>query len=220
MPSHQQEGGFCPCEAHITLTIKSKKTLEIERMFYYNETMNRQITTFPMPKTGKISLVVAPRGVLQSLMSMLASLALRGRVIVVDGGNCFDGYALARALRRHTHQVQAGLKQVWLSRAFTCYQMVAMLAELPINGTPVIVLDMLSTFLDENVNFTKRQRLLDNSLNLLRRISQGAPVAVWARSRPSDNTEAQQLLTPLLEASHDIWELQAQETPEHQLPLF
>ncbi len=173
-----------------------------------------------MPKTGKISLVVAPRGVVQSLMTMLATLALRGRVIVVDGGNCFDGYALARALRRHTHQVQGALKQVWLSRAFTCYQMVAMLAELPIDGTPVIVLDMLATFLDENVNFTKRQRLLDNSLNLLRRISEGAPVAVWARSRSPDNQEAQQLLTPLLESAHDIWELQAQETPEHQLPLF
>jgi len=175
-----------------------------------------------MPKTGKISLVVAPRGVVQSLMSMMAELALRGRVIVVDGGNCFDGYALARALRRQTHQVQAALKQVWLSRAFTCYQMTAMLAELPINGTPVIVLDMLSTFLDENVNFTKRQRLLDNSLNLLRRISEGAPVAVWARTQTAavDNSEAAQLLTPLLETAHDIWELQAPEVPAHQLPLF
>ena len=175
-----------------------------------------------MPKTGKISLVVAPRGVVQSLMSMTAALALRGRVIVVDGGNCFDGYALARALRRRTHQIQPALKQVWLSRAFTCYQMTAMLAELPINGTPVIILDMLSTFLDENVNFTKRQRLLDNSLNLLRRISEGAPVAVWARTQTAavDNSEAAQLLTPLLETAQDIWQLQAPEVPVHQLPLF
>jgi hypothetical protein len=116
-------------------------------------------------------------------MAMLATLALRGRVLVVDGGNCFDAYTLARTLRGHTHQVEAALKQVWLSRAFTCYQMVAMLAELPVDGTPVIVLDMLSTFLDENVNFNKRLRLLESSLNLLRRISQGAPVAVWARTR-------------------------------------
>jgi len=158
----------------------------------------------------------------QSLMSMTAALALRGRVIVVDGGNCFDGYALARALRRRTHQIQPALKQVWLSRAFTCYQMTAMLAELPINGTPVIILDMLSTFLDENVNFIKRLRLLDNSLNLLRRISEGAPVAVWARTQTAavDSSEATQLLTPLLETAQDIWQLQAPEMPIHQLPLF
>ncbi len=182
--------------------------------------MERQITIFPTPAAGKISLVVAPRGVTESLMSMLATLALNGRVLVLDGGNCFDGYALARALRRQTHRVQEALKQVWLSRAFTCYQMVAMLAELPVDGTPVVVLDLLSTFLDENVNLAKRQRLLDSSLNLLRRISTGAPVAIWARTRSTPTGEDQQLLTPLLETAHDIWELQAPETPTHQLPLF
>ena len=182
--------------------------------------MNQDILSFPVPKTGKISLVVAPRTVISSLMSMLAVLALRGQVIVVDGGNCFDGYALARTLRRSTHQLQAALERVSLSRAFTCYQMAAMLAKLPINGTPVIVLDMLATFLDENVNFTKRQRLLDNSLNLLRRISVGAPVAIWSRARTSPGEEDLQLLTPLLETAHDIWELEIPKVSVHQLPLF
>jgi len=153
-------------------------------------------------------------------MSMLATLALRGHVLVVDGGNRFDGYALARTLRRRTPQVRTALKQILLSRAFTCYQMVAMLAELPADGTPVIILDMLSTFLDENVRLTKRQRLLEESVNLLRRISAGAPVAVWARTRSPDNREDQRLLTPLLEVAHDIWKLQAPEMPVHQLPLF
>jgi len=182
--------------------------------------MDRRIITFPVPKTGKISLVVAPRAVVPSLMTMLAALALRGRTIVVDGGNCFDGYALARALRRHTPLVEEALKQVQLSRAFTCYQMVALLAELPVDGTPVIVLDMLSTFLDENVDLTKRQRLLANSLNLLRRISTGAPVAIWARTRSSPSGEDQPFLTPLLETAQDIWELATPEVPTHQLPLF
>jgi len=182
--------------------------------------MERQIITFPTPKTGKISLVVAPRTIVPSLMSMLAALALRGQVIVVDGGNCFDGYSLARTLRRRTHRVRFALEQVQLTRAFTCYQMVAMLAELPADSTPVIVLDMLGTFLDENVQFTKRQRLLDNSLHLLRQISIGAPVAIWSRTRSSPTGEDQQLLTPLLENAHDIWELETPEIPIHQLPLF
>ena len=79
---------------------------------------------------------------------------------------------------------------------------------------------MLSTFLDENVGLAKRQRLLGNSLALLRRISQGAPVAVWSRSRSTPNSDGQALLTPLLEAAHDIWELETPVLPEHQLPLF
>lgn len=183
--------------------------------------MDRHITTFPAPQTGKISLVVAPRAVVGSLMTILATLALRGQVTVIDSGNCFDAYTLARALRVHTHQIDAALKRVLLSRAFTCYQVLAMLAELPMDDTPVIVLDLLSTFLDESVNLNKRLRLLDSSLNLLRRISQDAPVAIWARTRTSAvASEDQRLLLPLLEIAHDIWELQAPETPIHQLPLF
>jgi hypothetical protein len=183
--------------------------------------MNRQITTFPTPRTGKISLVIAPRGVIHSLMSMLANLALRGSVIVIDGGNCFDAYTLARALRRHTHQIQPALKAIQLSRAFTCYQMAAMLAELPLDSTPVLVLDLLATFLDENLHFSKRQHLLENSLNLLRGISEGAPVAIWARANPTaEEGEYQQLLTPLLETAQDVWELQVPKTPDYQLPLF
>ena len=182
--------------------------------------MNQEIITFPIPKTGKISLVNAPRAVVPSLMSMLAALALRGRVVVIDGGNCFDGYTLARALRRETHEVQAALRQVLLSRAFTCYQMVAMLAELPENSTPVIILDMLSTFLDENVQLTRRLRLLDSSMNLIRRISTNAPIAIWTRARSSPTGEDQLLLAPLLELAHDIWELQTPARPSHQLPLF
>ncbi len=95
-----------------------------------------------------------------------------------------------------------------------------MLAELPVDGTPVIVLDMLSTFLDENVNLTKRQRLLGSSLNLLRRISAEAPVAIWGRVRSTPSGEDQMLLTPLLEAAHDIWELETPALPDHQLTLF
>ena len=182
--------------------------------------METHIIQFPAPQSGKISLVVAPRAVVPSLMPMLATLALHGQVIVVDGGNCFDGYALARALRRQTHLVQAALERVLLSRAFTCYQMVAMLAKLPIDGTPVLVLDLLSTFLDENVALFKRQRLLGNSLSLLRRISVGAPVAIWARSRTTPTGEDQHLLKPLLEVAHAIWELETPVVPEHQMPLF
>ena len=178
------------------------------------------IVRFPTPTAGKIALVTAPRGVIQSLMVMIATLALRGEVIVVDGGNCLDGYALARALRERTSQVQEGLKQILLSRAFTCYQMVALLGALPAGDTPVIVLDILATFLDENVAFAKRQRLLENSIRLLQQISASAPVAIWARTHNPAHQEEQRLLRPLLESAHTIWELQSPVTPTYQPPLF
>lgn len=182
--------------------------------------MTQELTVFPTPSPGKISLVIAPRDVLSSLMVMVATLALNRRVIVLDGGNCFDGYGLARALRRRTHLVQEAMERIALSRAFTCYQMLAVLTELPLDGTPIIILDMLSTFLDENVNLTKRQQLLSSSLTRLERISAGAPVAVWARSRSTPAGEDRQLLIPLRDIAHDIWEMQKPEPSVQQLSLF
>lgn len=182
--------------------------------------MTQQIQTFPMPKAGSIALLVAPKTISPSLMEMTATLALKGAVRVIDGGNRFDGYALARSLRQHTPQIQTALKQVWLSRTFTCYQMAAVLADLPRNGRPVIILDILSTFHDENISLTKRQRLLNSCLNHLNLISQRAPVAIWARPDSPPDANNHGFLTALLERAHDIWELESLPTPAHQLPLF
>jgi hypothetical protein len=48
---------------------------------------------------------------------------------------------------------------VRLSRAFTCYQMLALLAETPAGGPPTLVLDLLDTFYDESVPLHESRRL-------------------------------------------------------------
>ena len=176
--------------------------------------------SLPAPQRGKISLVVAPRAVSGKMMTMLATLALHGKVLVIDGGNRFDAYALSRELRLQTAEVYAALNRVILSRVFTCYQMTATLAQLPLDGTSVVILDLLGTFLDESVAFGKRRYLLTNSLGRLRRIADSAPVALWVRTRSTPTDEDQKLLPLVLEVASDLWELQAAEVPDYQLPLF
>jgi hypothetical protein len=176
--------------------------------------------SLPAPQRGKISLVVAPRGVSGKMMTMLATLALHGKVLVIDGGNRFDAYALSRELRQRTVEVYAALNQVILSRVFTCYQMTATLSQLPLDGTPVVILDLLGTFLDESVAFGKRRYLLNSSLGRLRQIAASAPVALWVRTRSTPTDEDQKLLPLVLEIASDLWELQDAEVPDYQLPLF
>jgi len=60
------------------------------------------------------------------------------------------------------------MANIRLSRAFTCYQVLAMLeavAAAPPHE-PLIVLDLLATFLDEDVELKDSQRLLTRSLSL------------------------------------------------------
>lgn len=55
--------------------------------------------------------------------------ALRGRrVLYLDAANSFDPYALARILRRHRMD-RSALRNVLVSRAFTCHQLEALVRE-------------------------------------------------------------------------------------------
>ena len=174
----------------------------------------------PVPIKGSISLIVAPRQVIEDLTAMLTSLALNGHVNLIDGGNLFDGYRLARMIRKQTPYVHQVLDNINLSRSFTCYQMTALLRELPANGTPLVVFDLLSTFLDESVPFSQRRRLLYNSLSDLQRISGRSPVALWVHLRHVPSGEDEQLLPLVLKEAQNIWQLENLRPLSTQLSLF
>ena len=63
------------------------------------------------------------------MLDLAAQLAAHGPLRVLDGGNQFNVYPVARAIRRQTPDLNAALQRIVLSRAFTCYQMVVMLDE-------------------------------------------------------------------------------------------
>ena len=66
------------------------------------------------------------------------------------GGIPFEDYRLARAIRRQTHAVGAALERLQVARAFTCYQMAALLAHAPAGTNPTLVFDLTATFYDES----------------------------------------------------------------------
>jgi hypothetical protein len=143
--------------------------------------------TLPPPACGQMLLVVTPAASLGTLFEMAARMALAGPLIVFDGGNCFQGYGLARSLRRQLDDSEAldrALHNVLLSRVFTCYQMETLLSEGDFESAPILVLDFLATFYDQGVRVADRRRLLELCLGRLQAISKRAPVAVWVRQRP------------------------------------
>lgn len=147
------------------------------------------------------------------LMEPLAVLAARGLLRVVDGGNRFDAYRLARALRRGGHDPSPLLARVAISRAFTCHQLAATLAPPPDPPAPLVVLDLLSTFQDENVPLGERARLFDAGLARLRALARAAPVLVTARSAHAA------FLEPLCQAADRVLRREPQPAPR-ALPLF
>jgi hypothetical protein len=155
----------------------------------------------PILHSGTLSIIILPKPSLQGpLLELVAALALRGPLRVLDGGNAFRPYPLAQALRRHTPTIQPVLERIQLARAFTCYQVAALLWQSPALASPSVVLDMLATFQDESVPFGERRRLLDTCLPALRALCQTSPVLVSIR--PGDPI----LQAQLLEAADQVWQ--------------
>jgi hypothetical protein len=134
----------------------------------------------PEPVRGEFTLAVLPRRAIRPLLGLAGRLALRAPLRVLDGGNCFNAYVVAAALRLHTSDVNAALGRIRVARAFTCYQMVALLAETPPTPVATLVLDLLATFRDENVPQMERLRLLKACLQRLQHLAVAAPLLVSA----------------------------------------
>ncbi len=166
----------------------------------------------------QLHLVIAPHRTQRQMMTILtARLALTGRVRLVDAGNCFDGYGLARQLRQQTSYWQPALERVSVARAFTCYQVETLLSESVSDLAPVLVLNLLDTFYDENVKLAERLRLLEVSLSEIRRLCRAAPVAVsTCQTQPGQPVE---LLEMLEGAAAQVWSYEEPQ-PVEPLRLF
>ena len=155
----------------------------------------------------------------RALLAMITTLAVRGQSLrVFDGGNRFDGYFVARLARRMCKHPYAALDRIQLSRAFTCYQLAARIENTPAGSEPIFVLDLLTTFYDENVSLRDSERLLATTISHLKRLAAVSPVIVGAREPRHLVKERWALLDQLQVASDIAWLLRAPEAAIAEQP--
>ncbi len=170
-------------------------------------------------KCNHFVVLAYPRYRVQDVFTLIAGLALHNTVRVVDGGNLFNVLTLNRVIRRKTERVEEVLGRIYISRAFTCYQMEAMLHGLNDCRSPIFVLDLLYTFYDESVDDQQSRRLLGNAIRYLAQVNSIKPVIVSifppvkARKRPF-------LMEMLLEATSSVWQPEAEAPAPQQLVLW
>lgn len=103
------------------------------------------------------------------LLQAAAEISIERPVHLLDFGNRCDMYFTARQLRYLTRDPVAAMRNIHLQRAFTCYQAAALLRQLSDldNGKPVIILDLLAPYLDENVKTAEIYRLFHDAVEQL-----------------------------------------------------
>lgn len=201
----------------------------------------------------QLHLAIAPRALMTSSMSaLIARLGMRSAIQVLDGGNCFDAYRIAQLVHQQaaygeapdgtpTDRAAEALERIRVARAFTCYQMEALLvtalraAQALPPGTPVVVLNLLDTFSDESTSASERMRLLEHCLELLRRLALQAPVLVsvhlhhnrrnyysaWQTpSQPDELLKPDVFLRRLEESAHQVWRFEEPDARPAQIRLF
>lgn len=171
-------------------------------------------------RPGLVALLASPRSD-ELLLTLAAHLAWRGAVRVLDGGNRFNAYRLARALARlQRADPQPALERVTIARAFTCYQMAALLNETPGGCQPVLVADLLDTFYDQSAFLVERRRLLQGCLDDLTRLSREAVVVVHLRPPRRPQVDAAGLLERVQAAADQILFQEELTPPPGQLTLL
>ncbi len=154
--------------------------------------------------------VLAPHAARMHMLVLSARLAHRGALQVLDAGNQFNAYEVARSLRQEGAEgFQQALERIHVARAFTPYQLLALLEATPGLGqarpsAPTLVLDLLNTFYDENLPQPERRRLLVRCMAELRRLSQAAVVVVSVRPTPPVQEDPLGLVDMVKEASDEV----------------
>jgi hypothetical protein len=158
------------------------------------------------------------------MLSLAARLAVYSPLRVLDGGNRFNVQSIARFLRRTSPNVLTNiLESIRVARAFTCYQMLALLEDKFPWPHPLLVIDMLDTFYDESAPLRERLRLVKDCVACLEEHKQRVPVAVSIRPPKPGKEDPTGLLQIIQQAADTLWfqdpELQKKKQPQ-QLKMF
>lgn len=159
------------------------------------------------------NLIISPSQ--NRLLVAIAYLAHNARITVLDCGRQYDSSVVARAARGR----QEIIDRIKIQRAFTCYEAVKLLEKTPVGKTPIVILDFLSTFYDENVKMNARKYLLESSLQHFQRLSRGAGLAASVYLPPT-SPDAFYLFERLQSAAPHTSVYEPVENKKPQLSLF
>ncbi len=154
------------------------------------------------------NLIVSPSRA--RILVAIAQLANHMELTVLDCGRQFDSSIVARAAKGRVDVID----RIKVQRAFTCYEAARLLERLPSGTMPVIVLDFLSTFQDENVKMRKRCYLLEVSISHFQRLSRKAGLAVGV---DSSSLEVTPLFERLRAAAPKVSNYESTSQPQGQL---
>lgn len=142
---------------------------------------------------------------LTSLLCVRAQLptqlgGLGSNVIFIEGGNTFRLYNIARLAQLHHQNPKQTLERIFISRAFTAYQLTSLIMEkleetVKICGAKLVIIsDIAGFFLDNDIHADEAQKVYSQIMAYLSSFAKKHEVIVIATYLPYENTKRSTLL--------------------------
>ena len=125
----------------------------------------------------------------ESKTNLIASLVLKGPLFVLSGDEWFPAFVLPRLLRGRTTEIKAITGRLRMARASTCYRLFDSLAATDSKGEPILMMDFLHTFYDEDIPLRTRLFKLRECCRELMRLAFYRPVIVMTQEREGEEYE-------------------------------
>ena len=180
-----------------------------------NEILN---LTVDLTNRRGLTLILTRDRAHQSKTSLIASLILSGPLFVLSGDEWLPSYVLPRLIRERTTEVKRIMDRLYTARASTCHRLFDSLANIPSKGEPILVLDFLHTFYDEDVPLRVRLFRLRDCCRELKRLAFHRPVIVMTQERAAVDYE--KLLPALFSITDKIFTLDPEVEETKQFALF
>jgi hypothetical protein len=136
-----------------------------------------------------LTLILTKDKARESKTDLIASLILRGPLFVVSGDEWLPAFVLPRIVRGQTTRIREAMDRLYTVRASTCFRLFDSLATIPSKGEPILVLDFLHTFYDEDVSLYVRLFQLRECCRELARLAFYRPILVMIQEMESVDYE-------------------------------
>ncbi|HXQ35923.1 MAG TPA: hypothetical protein VN843_18045 [Anaerolineales bacterium] len=135
-----------------------------------------------------------------SITELIAKEILSSPLFVIAASEWLPAYKLTHAIRKKTLEVRSALDRLYTVRSSTCYRLFDSLANIPSKGEPILVLDFLHTFYDDDIPLRVRFFKLRQCCRQLKRLSFYRPVIGTTQEM---QTEAYEKFIPALRSIAD-----------------
>jgi hypothetical protein len=152
------------------------------------------------------------------ITELIAALILQGPLFVVAGSEWLPAFELTRIVRKNTLEVKETLRRLHTARASTCYRLFDSLANLPITGEPILVLDFFHTFYEEDIPLAVRSFKLRQCCRELKRLAFYRPVVVMTQAIVMENCE--EFIPILTSVADKTFSIEPELETVHQPVLF